>query len=259
MKSKKAFFVSDAHLGAHIPSCEHREEYLLSFFDKIVRGNSHLFLMGDIFDFWIEYAHAIRPDYFQALHVLKSLVEDGTEVHYLAGNHDFALGSFLSEKVGITVHPDKLDIELQGRKVHLYHGDGLLKADVGYRFLRKILRNPLYQRIYKLMHPNMGVPLAGVFSGSSRSLLGLRLDPSRLGEYRAVAQKRLKAGSDIVLYAHTHQPELTRWDRNAYCNTGGWIQRYTYAMLEGGEISLWDYKGPGTKPVSIAATSEKTD
>lgn len=255
MNTSKAFFVSDAHLGAIIPSFEHRQDYLFSFFSDFVRGSSHLFLVGDIFDFWVEYAHAIRPDYFQALHQLRNLVESGTEVHYLAGNHDFALGPFLEREVGIRVHADTLDITLQGRNIHLYHGDGLVKADVGYRILRKILRNPTLQKMYKLLHPNLGVALAGFCSGSSRSLLSLRHNPARLAEYRLRAHQKMNEGTDIVIYGHTHNPEITRWGDKAYCNTGGWIQRYTFAMLENGHINVYDYLGPGTEPVVLPPES----
>lgn len=238
---QRAYFVSDAHLGIHITDHEDREKHLLTFFDKISSDATELFILGDLFDFWIEYKFAIRPDYFTVLHVLKGLVERGIKVYYIAGNHDFAIGEFLQKTIGIQIYTDHCEVTIQNKKVHLFHGDGLLKADVGYRILKKILRSKTNQKLYKFLHPDFGVPFATFFSGNSRKLLSLRIDHSKIKEYRIHAKKFLDAGCDIAIFGHTHNPELIRWGEKSYCNTGEWIRKYTYAKLENGKISLWQY------------------
>ncbi|MBD3315013.1 MAG: UDP-2,3-diacylglucosamine diphosphatase [Chitinivibrionales bacterium] len=259
MASKKrtlAYFISDAHLGTRLTGFDQRETELPAFLRELTDTASHLFIVGDLFDFWIEYAHAVRPVFFPVLHELRLLVEHGVEVHYLAGNHDFALGSFLNQAIGIHLHPAHLDIELQGKKVHLYHGDGLLRRDVGYRLLRRILRNRFNQRLYKLLHPNIGVPLALFFSRSSRHYMESSAQKIPLDEYRGWARQRLDAGSDIVVLGHTHHPEISDYGGRRYCNTGEWIRRYTYACMENGEITLWR-RIPGAAPMPIQFSATK--
>jgi UDP-2,3-diacylglucosamine hydrolase len=251
-----AYFISDAHLGTPLPGYEQREEEILCFLREVRGSASHLFILGDLFDFWIEYTHAIRPVYFPVLHELRLLIEHGTSVHYMAGNHDFALGSFLADIVGIVIHPDHFDTVVQGKRLHLYHGDGLLRRDVGYRVLRRVLRNPLNQRLYKLLHPNLGVPLACLFSRSSRHFMEVSNRKVELGEYRHWARGRLEAGSDIVVLGHTHHPELHDFDGRFYCNTGEWIRQYTYGRMEDGRITLWR-RIPGAQPRRIQPSSEK--
>ena len=129
---------------------------------------------------------------------------------------------------------------IQGRRVHLYHGDGLIKKDIGYRVLKKILRNPFNQRLYKLLHPNIGVPLALFFSGNSRKMLSNWLTEEKLEEYRQHARRYLES-SDIVIFGHTHRPEIRKFGEETYVNTGEWIRKYTYAKMENGEISLWQW------------------
>lgn len=237
-----AYFISDAHLGAKAPDAEEREARLVGFFESITHKASKLFIMGDLFDFWIEYTHAIRPDYFHVLYELRRLVKQGVEIHYLAGNHDFALGVFLSEKIGIAVHPSGfLNLNLQGKTVFLSHGDGLMPSDHGYRVLKKILRNPLCQRAYKLLHPDWGVPLGERFSKTSRDQSSFRSQESERSAYRQVARNMLKQGPDIVVFGHTHYPEMRCWNGKTYCNTGDWIQHFTYAVMENGEIRLEKY------------------
>jgi UDP-2,3-diacylglucosamine hydrolase len=234
------YFVSDAHLGISMPGHDNRQKDLLSFFDAVSRDASALYIVGDLFDFWIEYRHAIRPDYFVVVSHLRRLVESGVQVHYLAGNHDFALGPFLRDMVGVTIHQEHLETVIQGRKVHLYHGDGLVKADIGYRVLKKILRNPFNQRLYKLIHPDIGVPLASFFSGNSRKILSKWLTEEKLEEYRQNA-KRFLESNDIVIFGHTHKAEIKKFGEKTYINTGEWIRKYTYAKMENGEISLWQW------------------
>lgn len=239
-----SYFVSDAHLGILIKDRDDRQEQFISFIDHVQRDAASLYIVGDLFDFWIEYDYAIRPDYFVVVSRLRRLVEAGVEVHYLAGNHDFALGPFLRDVVGVCIHLDHLETAIQGKKVHLYHGDGLVKKDVGYRLLKRILRNPFNQRVYKLLHPNIGVPLGSFFSGSSRKLLANWITEEKLEEYRQNA-KRLLETSDIVIFGHTHRPELLTYGAKTYVNTGEWIRRYTFAKMEKGEIGLWEWFANG--------------
>jgi len=232
--------MSDAHLGIAMPGYDHRENDLFAFFDHIAIDAQELYIVGDLFDFWIEYKYAIRPDYYKAIFRLLKLVESGVTVHYLAGNHDFALGTFLRDTIGLQIHQEHLVTDIQNKKVHLYHGDGLAKNDVGYRLLKKILRNPVNQKFYKMLHPDIGVPLGSFFSGSSRKMLANWMTDAKLAEYRAAAKRYLDE-SDIVIFGHTHRYEITRFGEKTYVNTGEWIRKYSYAKMENGNISLWQW------------------
>ncbi len=251
------YFISDAHLGLFIKGCSAREEHLISFLRAVVAKGKILFIVGDLFDFWVEYRFAIRPEYFPVLYELKRLVDNGLEVHYLAGNHDFMLGGFLEKAIGIHIHLDHYNTQLQGKKIHLFHGDGLIRHDVGYRILKKILRNPINQKLFKLLPPGLGVPLGSFCSGSSRKMTSKFLTEGVLEEYRRHAQQFLQNGSDIVVFAHTHRPEIRRYDGKIYCNSGEWIRQYTFAKLENGEMTLWKYCPDGSV-YEIGESSLKT-
>jgi UDP-2,3-diacylglucosamine hydrolase len=239
------YFFGDAHLGAPFPEAAEWENRCASFLRTIAHDASALYIMGDLFDFWIEYRHCIRADYFRIAHELRSLADAGIQVHYSAGNHDFAFGSFITNNLGITVHPDHCATELQGRRVHLFHGDGLLRRDAGYRLLRRILRNRFNQALYKLLPPALGISLASFCSATSRKHREHVMTPAMLAEYRQHARDSLDKGNDIVFFAHTHKAELTRWPGKTYCNTGAWMRDYTYATMQKGEVRLWRYREGG--------------
>ena len=247
MSDKKICFISDAHFGVPVPGYDNREERFIQLCSCEAENWSELYIVGDLFDFWVEYRWAIRPDYFNILHQLKLLVDRGIAVHYLAGNHDFALGSFLEKTIGISVYPGAVEKVIQGRRVYAFHGDGLLKKDFGYRILKLLLRNPVNQLIYKMMHPNIGVPFGSFISGSSRKYLNRPEGSEFLEEYRVHAQRQLKNGSDLVIYGHIHYPDLVRYgDLGIYCNTGAWLKYYSYATMENGEITLLQFQEDGS-------------
>jgi len=242
MERTKIYFISDAHLGAPFKEASEWERQLLRFFRFIEDDAQALYIMGDLFDFWIEYRYAIRADYFSVIHGLRSLIEKGIEIHYFAGNHDFAFGPFISTTLGMKVHAGHDTIQLQGRRVHLYHGDGLLKADVGYRVLKKVLRNRFCQAIYKLLPPGTGIGLAVATSGTSRKLSEGFMTEKIQTEYRSHARLYLDRGDDIVIFGHTHRPELSHWGDKVYCNTGAWMKNFDYATMTGGALRLWRYR-----------------
>ncbi len=255
---RTAYFISDAHFGIAIEGSENRDRVFCKLMEKVYQTGSDLFIIGDLFDFWIEYKYAIRPDYFLILAQLNRLVNAGVNVYYLAGNHDFALGKFLNETIGIVICPDTLDITLQGKKVHLYHGDGILKKDVGYRILKRLLRNRFNQKLYKMLHPDLGVPFGIFCSGSSRKHSTRLLTPELIREYRTEAFRQLDSGYDIVMYGHTHHGEIVHTHNGkVYCNTGAWLGHYNYVTMEEGELCLWKFSQDGSSKM-VPAIDLKT-
>jgi len=252
MTDYSAYFVSDAHLGLSYAGWEGREEALISFLRAIAPGAESLFIVGDLFDFWVEYRSTIRRDYFPVLHALRTLVEQGVAVHYLRGNHDFALGTFLSETVGAKIHSGPVEIAIQGKKVYLLHADGIRRAETLWRFLGRILRSSADQFLFRLIHPTLGIRLGEFFSGLSRRQMTHPPSEAMLQEYRDLARRRLDGGDEIVVLGHTHVPEMMRLSGGVYCNTGAWLARRTFAKMTGGEISLWEYR-EGEKPVPVPA------
>jgi UDP-2,3-diacylglucosamine hydrolase len=256
MSSQTALFISDAHFGIPIYGDIERERYFADLLENFPSELSDLFIIGDLFDFWIEYRYAIRSDYFTVLHTLKKIVDKGINIHYLAGNHDFALGSFLRDVIGINIQHDVYNLTIQGKKVHLFHGDGLIKQDIGYRILKSILRNKFNQKLYKILHPDFGVQLGSFFSGSSRKYLRRNIPQWIIEEYRDHAKKTLDQGFDIVVYGHTHIGELCKFESGIYLNTGSWLINHHYATMTDGELALWSYQ-PGSAPQQLSPINLK--
>jgi len=246
MSAEAVVFMSDAHLGAESREREApREALLVDFLENLPARASELIVLGDLFDFWFEYASSIPRRHFRVLSALAELRRRGLPITYLGGNHDFWVGSFLRDEVGVRLHDGALAMDAQGRRLWIHHGDGLIGGDIGYKVLKKILRHPASVALYRTIHPDLGIPFASWVSGTSRHSRDQRvLDGERL--VREIARPRFAEGFDGVMVGHFHQVFEHHEDGRDFFVLGDWIQRFSYAVLEGGALRLerWTESGP---------------
>jgi UDP-2,3-diacylglucosamine hydrolase len=244
MSSPAVVFLSDAHLGAEPAEREApRERCLHALLESLPGRASDLVIVGDLFDFWFEYRTAIPRRHFPTLVALQRLHAAGVAVTYLNGNHDFWLGRFLADTLGIRTQDGPLTLETQGRRLWIHHGDGLVGGDLGYRVLRRMLRAPLSIRLYQWLHPDLGIPLAHLVSHGSRASRGEKpLEPERL--WREIAEPRFREGYDGVIIGHFHHAHERRADGREFLILGDWISRFTYAVLRDGRLALETWPAP---------------
>src|SRR5690349_3470818 len=137
----KAYFISDVHLGLESPERERaKEERLLAFLASVGNDGAQLFIVGDLFDAWLEYRTVIPKGFHRTLTKLDDLARGGVGIHYLAGNHDFWMRDYFSRELGMKTYADAFDMTVNGKRIFLHHGDGLAEKDGGYRLLKRVLR-----------------------------------------------------------------------------------------------------------------------
>ena len=243
MLAEAVYFVADAHLGAESREREAaRENRLHCFLSSLAGRASALYIVGDLFDFWFEYRTAIPRRHFATLATLKRLGDSGVALTYLTGNHDFWLGRFLAEEIGVETRSGPVDLATQGRRLWIHHGDGLIAGDLGYRILKRVIRHPVSIALYGLLHPDLGIPLAHRVSRWSRGSRGEKpLEAERL--WREIAQPRFAEGFDAIIVGHFHHAYERREPGREFFLLGDWIGRYTYAVLEGGALRLETWSG----------------
>ncbi|UCD37107.1 MAG: UDP-2,3-diacylglucosamine diphosphatase [Fidelibacterota bacterium] len=236
-----AYFISDVHLTLDDGEPEQeRRRHLFKFFDMIGQSGGTLFIVGDFFDFWFEYNHVIPKRYFDVVSQLRQLRTRGVEIHFILGNHDYWTNDFLNSSMGIQVYPDTAEVEIDGHRIHLTHGDGLLAEDTGYRLMRKILRSRVTVFLYRCLHPDLGIKLA-----QSASRLSRKNNPPRgnqdatFDELSQYAHDRWAEGYDIVIMGHYHLNRLhIGQDGRSFLCLGDWISHYTYGKLSQDRLTL---------------------
>lgn len=232
------YIFSDVHLGADEPEREQLKLDKISRLLELVRTDGdRLIILGDLFDFWFEYRHAIPKDHHRIICELSRLVQQGIAVDYVSGNHDFWMGDFFECQVGLKLHRDVLDLDYDGLRLHLLHGDGLAKADRGYRFLKRVFRNRLSIWLYRMIPPDLGIPLAKRVSGSSRQYTAKR-DHGFVEDYEQYAASKLQGAYDLVAIGHLHIPALTNFPDGTYINTGDFVHHFSYVRIANAKATL---------------------
>ena len=249
---KKIYFLSDFHLGApdHASSLV-RERRIVDFLEKIRRDAAVIFIVGDLFDFWYEYRTVVPKGYVRILGKMAELTDAGIPIHFFIGNHDMWMKGYFEEEMNIPVYHEPKVFEFNGVKFFIGHGDGLGPGDHGYKFIKKVFRNPVCQALFGLLPPAIGVGLAGWLSRRSRAVTGnggavfLGEDKEWLIIYsREVLRKQRY---DYFIFGHRHLPIDFLLDNTGsrYINLGDWIRYYTYAVFDGEKLTL-DCEPPGT-------------
>ena len=239
-----AFFISDLHLGTRYYAADMSRE---KRFEEWIRGltgrATHLYLLGDVFEFWMEYRHYVPKHHLGVLSALYELRRSGVEIHYFCGNHDFNLGTFFTESLGIITHNGPLEVTLQGKRMLLLHGDGMNPSDWKYRLVRKVLHHPLSNWAYKLLHPDLGMKIALGVGKASRDQNHGEISDEKAAEYEVEALASLRQWYDIVMHGHIHKGFVKTLPEGVYVNTGEWVKRLEYVEMSDGVCTLKSYTG----------------
>ena len=232
------YFVSDVHLGRGPPKAEaQKRERLIGLMDRVQEAGGSLYILGDLFDFWFEYRTVIPRAAFGILARLEGLAAAGVPVRYLGGNHDFWLCDFLARETGVEVLEDGALVSAQNQTLRLFHGDGLGPGDTGYKILKRVFRNPLAIRLFRWIHPDLGIGMALRTSHVSRDhTMDQPVDVDRIHTH--VALPEFNRGATAVLMGHHHVPELRRGKEGTFMILGDWFKAYTCGRLKDGNLEL---------------------
>jgi UDP-2,3-diacylglucosamine hydrolase len=245
LPGKKIYFLSDFHLGAPNPQASlEREKKIVRFLDTAMQV---VFIVGDLFDFWYEYRTVVPRGYTRILGKLASITDSGIPIHFFVGNHDMWMKTYFQKELNIPVYFEPKTFEFNHKKFYVGHGDGLGPGDHGYKFMKKIFRNPVCQWLFGILPPALGVGLANYLSRSSRAATG-QSDAQFLGEEKewliSYCKEILQQEKfDYFIFGHRHLPiDFALPGNSQYINLGDWIQYDSYAVFDGQQLSLNYYR-----------------
>lgn len=243
MPDHASIIVSDAHLGAAPAAHERAFHDFLGFAGE---ATNDLVLNGDLFDFWFEYRTVIPSRYFSTLRRLADIVETGTRVRLVGGNHDSWGGAFLSEEVGIELVDGPAITDIGGRHTYLAHGDGLGEGDLGYRALKTVIRSRPAGALFRQIHPDWSVGLIRLVSRTESRHDRPEAGRTRAAALEAHAREVLEnhAAIDLVALGHCHIPTLIEVAPGRhYLNTGDWVHHCTWGSVGPDGVHLHTWKG----------------
>ena len=243
---KKVYFASDFHLGApDMASSLQRERLIVHWLQEAEKDAAHIFLVGDLFDFWFEYKKVIPKGYTRLLGKLAELTDKNIPVTVFIGNHDMWMNGYFEKELNIPVYYYPATFLIGEKKFLIGHGDGLGPGDHRYKILKKILRSRFSRGFFAALHPGWGMGLANIFSRRSRMMTE---ENTFLGEekewlIRYSKERLLEEHFDYFIFGHRHLPlDIQLTANSRYINLGDWIRYFTYGVFDGEEMKLCYYK-----------------
>lgn len=251
------YFASDMHFGAYFhKDAMAVERKFVRWLCAIELDATHLFLVGDVFDYWFEYKYVVPRGYTRVLGKLAELADKGVEIHFFTGNHDIWVFDYLPKEIGCQVHRGPTTFELLGKRFYIAHGDEFVQNDKGFRFIRAIFHNPICQKLYGSLHPWFTVGFAHRWALHSRKK-GMKNYSEQ--EYKGEQNEYLvqyakqylsehEEGEqpDFFIFGHRHiMLDLMLTTKSRIAILGDWISHFSYAQWDGTTFALETFEEEG--------------
>lgn len=224
--STEHIFLSDVHLGAFSDERNQKiESDLISLVNYCLENRIQLHILGDLFDYWMEYPSHIPQLGKNLLETLANYNKNFKAANYILGNHDnWTLGFF--DKLGFNTEKNFLELNLDGKWIFMHHGDGL--SDPKYNLQRplfhRIIRSAWFTKLYQLIFPpEAGLNLMKKFSTISKE--SPEMQPERLSNWSKAFLSRSKF--DVVISGHDHNPRTETFPSGTYINVGTFFDHRT--------------------------------
>ncbi len=204
------YFISDLHLKPEQP-------HVIKAFTEFMLGKAvhaeKLYILGDLFEFWIgdDAAGLVKAE--PLLELMKQ-VSTQTECYFMAGNRDFLVREKFTELTGFTILSDETVIDLYGTPTLLLHGDSLCTDDIKHQefrqtmmtnteFCDQFLSLPIPQRIEQAQQARMQ-------SHEHKSQVSMEImDVSERSVEKAFSEHNVSQ----MIHGHTHR-QNTHQHRN---------------------------------------------
>jgi UDP-2,3-diacylglucosamine hydrolase len=196
-------FISDLHLCAQRP-------VVVQMFLDFLRGRAAradaLYILGDLFEYWIGDEAMQQTDYAAVIAGLRGVTDHGVPVHVMHGNRDFLLGEQFAEATGCRLLADPACIDLYGERVLLMHGDTLCTDDVAYQDFRRMVRDP--QWIAGFLGKDLAERNAIVRNLRETSKAAMAEKTAEIMDVNPETVQEVMRGHCIyhMIHGHTHRP-----------------------------------------------------
>ncbi|WP_196891070.1 UDP-2,3-diacylglucosamine diphosphatase [Aureivirga marina] len=235
--------ISDVHLGTY--GC-HAKELLLYL--KSIKPKK-VILNGDIIDVW-----QFKKRYWPKSHmkIIKHLIgwmSQGVEMYYITGNHDEIFRKFVNFEIGSLKIVNQLELEIDGKKAWIFHGD-VFDVTMQYsKWLTKLgaIGYDLLILINKLVNNCSQFFGKGKISLSKKIKDKVKSAVKFINDFENTATEiGVEKGYDYVICGHIHQPEMKEFKhgnkRIQYLNSGDWIENLTALEYHKGSWNIFQFK-----------------
>lgn len=247
----RTVFISDVHLGSRYAAAKDLLDFL-----KLLKDHrpDKIYIVGDFIDGWkLKRNWFWNNDSNQILRRLLGFSKKGTEIFYVAGNHDdflreFIQGHHLLEFGNIMIGNEFVHQTADGRKLLVTHGDMFdlvttyakwlcVLGDIGYEILLHL------NRFVKWTRRLLGLPHWSLSQAIKRNV---KKAVSYVADFEHCLATYAREKDCVgCICGHIHHADLKELSGGfVYANTGDWVESCT-AIYEDqdGQLHLYRHHG----------------
>lgn len=224
----KAAVISDVHLGTYGCKAKELQSYLKTIQPEI------LVLNGDIIDIWRFSKSYFPKAHLKVVRTIVKMMEKGTKVYYIPGNHDEVMRRFSGTSVGNFHIVNKLVLSIDGHRSWIFHGDVFDVIMVHSKWLAKLgaagygLLTMVNRGVNALLKA-MGKPKISLSKKVKDAVKGSGGVVSRFEQ--TVSEIAISKGYQYVICGHIHRPAYKTIEHGSgkvtYLNSGDWVEHYS--------------------------------
>jgi len=239
-----AAVVSDTHLGTLGSKAEQLHDYLQTI------KPDYLVLNGDIIDAWRFSRRYFPSSHMKVIRQIIKMMEEGTMVYYIAGNHDEAFRRFVGISFENFALENKIVLTLDNEKTWIFHGDVFdtvmhnskwlaRLGSVGYGLLTGINKTVnLILSLFGRKHYSFAKKIKNKVKGGKND--GVTKFEN------TVADLAIHKGYKYAICGHIHHPVRKNISMSSgkvtYLNSGDWVENMTALEYKDNQWHLmhWD-------------------
>ena len=213
-----------------------------------------IILNGDIIDIWQFSKRHWNKYHTKVIKQLLKFISNGTDVHYVVGNHDESFRRFLNLELDGFKITNKLKLDIDGKKAWFFHGDVFdvtmqhsrwITRLGGFSYDALIFLNSSVNRI-------LGVLGRDKLSFSKTIKNKVKAAVAYINKFEdTVGEIAIRNGYDYVVCGHIHQPCIkTIKNKNGaveYLNSGDWIENLTALEYNDKTWKIFEYDSSSLK------------
>jgi UDP-2,3-diacylglucosamine hydrolase len=199
---RTTLFISDLHLEDNAPE---RTKWLATFLAGPARKAEAVYILGDLFEFWIG-DDAVSATAKQVAKATSKLNSSAVPCYFVHGNRDFLLGENYASIAGLELLPETRVVDLYGAPTLLLHGDTLCTDDLEYQAFRQQARDPAWQASILALPIEERLQMARVARGASMEHTGSASMDIMDVNPEAVANAFREHKVFRMIHGHTHRP-----------------------------------------------------
>ena len=226
-----ALFISDLHLSEERPAAN---EQFIDFLESRARRADALYILGDLFEYWIGDDDLEEPFNAVMAGLLRGVTRQGVPAYVMHGNRDFLLGERFCAATGAELLADPTVHDIAGVKTLLVHGDTLCTDDEDYQGWRRTARSSVWQRDFLAKSRNERRSM--VLGLREKSKAVVQAKPAEIMDVTpaAVVEAMRRHGVTRLVHGHTHRPghhaltldgrPVERWVLPDWYGAGGYLE-----------------------------------